>query len=578
MVKHIKKSGQKITQKISRLSRKTAIEGREHVKENLVERISHVKNVKLLVLEWVLLVTAIVLLAVTQLLWYTDSYSVQTYTSGGTYTEATLGEIKSLNPLFANTNSEKALSKLLFATLTKTDYSGHTGLGLAKSITANDDGTIWTAELRDNLKWSDGNPLTNEDVMFTVGIIKNSSVTTNYDSNLSGVSVKEENGKIIFELPAAYANFPSALNIPILPKHILADVEPKLLLENQFSSNPISSGPFSFNATQVSTTNTGESTVYLVPNPHYYNGKPLLSSFAVHAYTSKEDIAAAMKAGSVTATSELQSTMAKEVVSTNTYERQTALSNGIYLFINMNSSILSNKSLRKAIQKGVNVEELREIIGDNLPLDYPITQNQIELDNYPKLPDHNLEEAKKIVSETEFDHSSAINLVSLSTDYFADVAQNLAEQLKELGFEVNVQLYEPNQEFVTNIVSTRAYDILLYEIELGPDPDLLAYYHSSQNNSVGLNLSNYRSSLADDLILAARSTMDVTLRKAKYEAVLKQWVEDVPAIGIAQTNMSYFYNKNVAIFSEDSRLVYAVDRFNDVEYWGAQKTRKNRTP
>ena len=82
----------------------------------------------------------------------------------------------------------------------------------------------------------------------------------------------------------------------------------------------------------------------------------------------------------------------------------------------------------------------------------------------------------------------------------------------------------------------------------------------------------------DDLILAARSTMDVDLRKAKYEAVLKQWVEDVPSIGIAQTNMSYFYNKNVSIFSEDNRLVYPTDRFNDVEYWGAQKTRKNRTP
>ena len=73
MAKHIKKSGQKITQRISRLSRRTAIEGREHVKENLVKRISHVKGVKLLVVEWILLVTAIMLLAITQLLWYSDS-------------------------------------------------------------------------------------------------------------------------------------------------------------------------------------------------------------------------------------------------------------------------------------------------------------------------------------------------------------------------------------------------------------------------------------------------------------------------------------------------------------------------
>ena len=292
MVNKIQKSGQKITQKISRLSRKTAIEGREHVKENLVERISHIKNVKLLIVEWILLVTAVMLLAITQLLWYSDSYSVQTYTYGGTYTEATLGDVKSLNPLFANTNSEKALSKLLFATLAENDYSGHTGLGLAQNIYSNEDGKIWTIKLRENLKWSDGAPLTNDDVLFTVGIIKNPSVTTNFDSNLSGVSVKEEEGKIIFELPTAYANFPSALTIPVLPKHILADVDPKLLLENQFSNNPVSSGPFSFNATQASATNAGESVFYLVPNQYYYNGKPLLNSFAIHTYKEKEDILA----------------------------------------------------------------------------------------------------------------------------------------------------------------------------------------------------------------------------------------------------------------------------------------------
>ena len=503
---------------------------------------------------------------------------MQTYTYGGTYTEATLGEVKSLNPLFANTNSEKALSKLLFATLTETDFSGHTGLGLAQSISSNEDGTIWTIELRDNLKWSDGKPLTNEDVLFTADIIKNPNVTTNYDSNLSGVSVKEEDGKIIFELPTAYANFSSALNIPILPKHILGNVDPKLLLENQFSTNPVCSGPFSFNATQASATNAGESVIYLVPNQYYYNGKPLLSSFAIHTYATKDDIINAMNSGSVTATSELQASDAEEIKSANIYERQASLGNGVYIFFNTNSATLKNKDLRKAIQKGININELRAIIGDNIPLDYPIMPNQIELDNYPEIPSYNIKEAKKIVAETEFDHDSTINLVSISTGYFAEVTQNLAEQLRELGFNVDVQLYEPNQEFITNVISTRSYDILLYEIELGPDPDLLAYYHSSQNSSVGLNLSNYKNSLTDDLILAARSTMDIELRKVKYEAILRQWVEDVPSIGIAQTNMSYFYNKNVSTFSEDNRLVYTTDRFNDVEHWGAQKTRKNRTP
>lgn len=134
------------------------------------------------------------------------------------------------------------------------------------------------------------------------------------------------------------------------------------------------------------------------------------------------------------------------------------------------------------------------------------------------------------------------------------------------------------QEFLMGIIRPRNYDILLYEIELGSDPDLFAYYHSSQTTENSLNLSNYSSALASDAILAARSTMDQTIRDAKYEAFLKAWVEDVPAIGIYQVNLSYFVNRNVRTFSEDLRLVTPTDRFNDVSFWATVKTQKNRTP
>ena len=56
----------------------------------------------------------------------------------------------------------------------------------------------------------------------------------------------------------------------------------------------------------------------------------------------------------------------------------------------------------------------------------------------------------------------------------------LAENLEELGIEASVSTYAESQEFVANIISKRNYDILVYEVELGADPDPLAYYYSSQ--------------------------------------------------------------------------------------------------
>ena len=184
MANSLKKRGQKIFNKFSRVSLKAGEESKEHIKENLIGRFSHIENVRLLVLEWVLLVLMLVMFAATQAFWFGDSYAENAFTSGGIYTEATVGDVNSMNPLFATTNSEKVLSRLMFTTISANDYSGHAGIGLAESIMPSEDGKVWKVKLRDGLKWSDGEDLTNEDVLFTIDLIKNPAVNSIYDSNL----------------------------------------------------------------------------------------------------------------------------------------------------------------------------------------------------------------------------------------------------------------------------------------------------------------------------------------------------------------------------------------------------------
>ena len=96
MNKIFKKSGRKIAKKISLFSKKVNEDGREHIKENLIGHISHIKNVRLYIVEWLLMVSVVILLSIAQAYWYLNTFAVETYTSGGTYTEATLGKINSL--------------------------------------------------------------------------------------------------------------------------------------------------------------------------------------------------------------------------------------------------------------------------------------------------------------------------------------------------------------------------------------------------------------------------------------------------------------------------------------------------
>ncbi len=578
MANSIKKRGQKIVRKFSRVSVKARAESKEHIRENVFERISHIFNIKLLILEWSLLMIALILLAATQAFWFTGTYAEDGFIGGGTYSEATIGAVNSMNPLFASTNSEKVLSRLMFSTLTTIDYSGNIGMGLAKSLIASENGRVWTMRLRDDLKWSDDQPITNEDVMFTIDIIKNAAVNTNYDSNLTGVNVAEkETGEIVFTLPSAYADFPTALQIPIVPKHELDDTSYKTIIEDDFSNAPVTSGAFTFNAKQAASLTGGE-IVYLSANPNYYLGKPMLSTFAVYAFDTKAELIASMNNATVTATAELSGTDIKEVTSEVYNIKNSSIDTGAFIFFNNSNGKLKSRDFRNAIRRGIDLGRIRSAALETIAINYPLIASQITLQSYPALPDYNFDYAKSKIAELSSGETVHLNIVTVNSGFLPYVSELLKEELASLGIEADVNVYEETQEFIANIISRRNYDILVYEIELGAEPDLLPYYHSSQASSTGFNLSNYRNALVDDLLIAARETLDTSLRAKKYESFLEYWVNDVPAIGLYQANMTYLYNKNVRTYGDGVRLVTGLDRFSDVNNFAVNKTSLNKTP
>ena len=393
MKNSIQKRGQKFIRRFSRASFKASEESREHIKENIVDRISHIANIRLLIVEWSLLVAALIMLAIAQAFWFGESYAQNVFVDGGTYTEATLGEVKSMNPLFATTSSEKVLSRLMFATISTIDYSGHAGAGLAESIRADETGKIWTVKLRNNLKWSDGEPITTDDVLFTAELIKNPAVNSIYDSNLSNVKVeKNETGELVFTLPVSYADFITALNIPVLPKHVLKDADPKTLIENSFSNAPVTSGAFSYNATQSSTKE--EKVYYLSANPAYYKGLPLLSSFAIHTYNTKDEIIQAINSNSVVGTAELTESEADKITSDQFNIKSSSLNSGAFLFFNTSHDVVKNVEMRAAIRQGIDMEKIRSEASEAAALDFPLLKSQIELKNYPAIPERDFEAAK----------------------------------------------------------------------------------------------------------------------------------------------------------------------------------------
>ena len=435
---------QRLKTRVARTAKKAGTKTKAHLRKNLVERFSHFRQVRLLVVEWFLLISALICLAVIQLLSYQNSYSTLAAADGGTYTEATVGDITSLNPLYASTSTEKVLARLMFATLTRVDTAGQVGLGLASSLTPVDEkGETWRLTLRDGLQWSDGEPITLDDVLFTVEVIQSDATNTNYESNLAGVTVEkvtDENGEaLIFTLPAAYADFPVSLELPILPAHAFEGVDPAQILQSDFSLNPVTSGAFTYRATQVAenTTDGNLATVFLSANPHYYLGEPKVDTFAVRAYATTDEVIAAMNSGAATATAELPASRAADLTAENIYERTTTLNSGVFVFFNTASDALKSRAVRQAIAEGFDVSAVRAVAPDSVALDYPLLASQLELTEWPAVRSYNLAAAQeKLAGKTE----QPLNLATVNSGYLPAVAEAVKVQLEALGFTVNVSI------------------------------------------------------------------------------------------------------------------------------------------
>ena len=565
----------------------------KHFSRLFVGRLQNAREVRLWVVEWVLLVIVVFLFAIVQIFWYSDAYETDAFVAGGDYSEATLGKVNSMNPLYATTSSERVLSKLLFANLFSPDISGHQKGELAKSAVMDETGKIWTVTLRDNLLWSDGEPITADDIIFTVGLISNSSAKTTISSDFSRVKLEKVDDKTVkFILPSVYLEFRDSLEFPLVPSHLLKDVNPALVYENSFSMQPVGSGPFVLNALQSST--TGESnmqTIYLNRNDNYFLSDAMLYSFTLKTYENTDDIIAAMKANDVRATAELGAESAGQFLA-SLGERTSLINGGVFAFINTKSDVLNKVKIRQAIQRGVNMKKVRgEDLDDLLALDYPILDDQMEL-TLPELPKYDVEAAKKLLAESELKYEDNalvdangervhITVAVAKRDTIAGVAERFTDQLKKLGFEVTLSVFDESQvseDFFATVVRPRDYDILIYEVDLGVSADPFVYYSSTQASGSGWNFSNYGNVLVDDALLSAHNTINMGQKKTKYEAFLRHWVNDVPAIGIYRSSLKYYYAQNTRIYEEDAKLTDALDRFSDVRYWASEKNTVNMTP
>lgn len=218
-----------------------------------------------------------------------------------TFTVAFTSDVDSLNPFLGVEATSYELWALTYDMLVNYSMKDMSPTpGLAKSWDTSADGKTWTFHVRDNVKWSDGQPLTAADVAFTYNRVLHGTIeASNWSSYLNNVAkvTAPDAHTVVLTLSKPNAVLP-LLPIPIVPKHIWQGVTEKAMKSYAAEPKPgqpvVGSGPF-----KLVQGTAGGSTFRLVANKNYWGGAPHVDEVDFRVFKSKDPAAQALIKGEV---------------------------------------------------------------------------------------------------------------------------------------------------------------------------------------------------------------------------------------------------------------------------------------
>lgn len=511
---------------------------------------------------------------------------------GGTYVEGVVGGPALMNPLVARTAVDQDVVRLAFSGLTRLDRRGEVVPDLARTFHIEEDGRVWTFEIREDARWHDGVPVDGDDVVYTVGLMQDPGYAGPYAGAFRNVSVERLGPKEVrFTLPDAYGPFGANTTFPLLPAHLLGGVPLSRLAAEPFNLLPVGTGPF-----QV--TDVSETGVTLSANLDFYRTapteadralgdgrtRPWLDRIVLRSFPDPGEALAAMARGEldgVGGISSFDAERARGVPSIRIYSYATGDFTALFLNVRPDAEhvVFRDSEVRQAIAHAIDrgralqtALDGRGRVADTLVPEtswaYPA-----EIRKYPYSP----EDARALLdaagwTDPEGDGLRAKDGTSLrftltTSSEIAHVfaAQGIVEDLQRVGMQVELSTITFDR-LVDQVIPDRDYEAILVGITGSADPDPYPFFHSSQIEPPGLNLSGYATLPIDRALESARRTFEREARRELYEPVFAAMANEVPVVFLYFSDYLYAQHRQV----HGLKVAFVVEptqRFWDVEDW-----------
>jgi peptide/nickel transport system substrate-binding protein len=492
---------------------------------------------------------------------------------GGSIVEGEVGSPRFINPLLAISDADRDLSTLVYAGLMGLSGSGKLEPVLAEGYTLSGDGKAYTFTLRKDAKFSDGTPVTANDVAFTVEKAQDSALKSPEYANWSGVGVLiVDQHTVRFTLAKPYAPFLGLTTLGILPARLWQNISDEEFPFSNLETNPVGAGPFK--VTDVSRDASGlVKSVSLAQNSQYVLGRPYLDGFNFNFYSRTEDLVAALASGAIGSAYDVSTSGAL----TAPYARVFGV------FWNPGEKqVYARAEVRKALSLALdrNAIVTKVLGGYATPIMGPVPPGEgVTQAPVPQSANPTAAAAQVLqAAGWSYDGSARVwknagakqtlDRITIRTSNVPEL-KNVASAVKadweKLGIPVDIELYEPG-DLSQNVIRPRKYEALLYGMVIGRDQDLYAFWDSQERNDPGLNIALYANKTVDALLEDARSSSDQSQRTTDLQKIEDAVAADYPAAFIYAPDFTYAIPsdlKGVVL----PQIITPADRFATVASW-----------
>jgi peptide/nickel transport system substrate-binding protein len=337
---------------------------------------------------------------------------------GGKYIEGIVGQPRFINPIYGEANDvDRVLIDLIYSGLMTYDKNGNIVNDLAESYQISEDGKTYVFELKNNIYWHDGVPLTVEDIIFTIKTIQNSEYKSPLRANWLDVGVEKVSEKsIAFFLSSSYNSFLENTTVKIMPQHLWKNVVPQNFALSSYNLQPVGSGIYTIS--RIEQANTGFiKNIDLTANRRHHDKTPYITNFSLRFFENKNDLLKAVNQRTINGFSIVSLQESSSSVKNQIKQKWNQPKfNSFYFsmpryfsvfFNSQKAKILSDDNLRKALNYSVNkkeiVENISNLMGEKITVvDSPILPKYFGFQEPSVIYEFNQEIAKELLDKSEY--------------------------------------------------------------------------------------------------------------------------------------------------------------------------------